>query len=221
MIEAEMVELNNQRRKLLNEANRKYYEDILVYLRMSRIPSKQTEELLLEMLDHLLTAQQKGKTAKDLFGEDPEAYCEEIVQSMGKAPAFSWTRYLFIFNTGMYVVFLINAAFQLIINPLLNRFWGVPYQQGFSIDWFLIPVFGATLVEMTLFFLRKTVFSKGIKRLLWMILPPVAVFSGFLILYLYLKDTIPILPLSPWLILLLGGVFWLINKLGFRRVELW
>ena len=39
------------------------------------------EELLLEILDHLLEAQEDGKTAHDIFGEDLKAYCDELINS--------------------------------------------------------------------------------------------------------------------------------------------
>lgn len=46
----DMVALNNERRLQLKEENRKYYyEEMFVYLRLSRIPKRKAEELLLEM----------------------------------------------------------------------------------------------------------------------------------------------------------------------------
>ena len=39
------------------------------------------EELLLEILDHLLEAQEDGKTAHNIFGEDLKAYCDELINS--------------------------------------------------------------------------------------------------------------------------------------------
>ena len=39
------------------------------------------EELLLEILDRLLEAQEDGKTAHDIFGEDLKAYCDELIKS--------------------------------------------------------------------------------------------------------------------------------------------
>lgn len=60
----ELIKLNNKKREKLNEENLKYYEDMLVYLRLSFLKSEQeTEELLNELLDHLLEAQEEGKTS--------------------------------------------------------------------------------------------------------------------------------------------------------------
>ncbi|BCD25100.1 hypothetical protein BC30090_3997 [Bacillus cereus] len=81
MTEKEMVQLNNEKRKLLTAENEAAYGDMLIYLRLTSVPQKQMEELLLEILDHLLEAQEDGKTAHDIFGEDLKAYCDELIKS--------------------------------------------------------------------------------------------------------------------------------------------
>ncbi|MCC0758728.1 DUF1048 domain-containing protein [Bacillus sp. BRTN] len=81
MTEKEMVQLNNEKRKLLTAENEAAYGDMLIYLRLTSVPQKQMEELLLEILDHLLEAQEDGKTAHDTFGEDLKAYCDELIKS--------------------------------------------------------------------------------------------------------------------------------------------
>ncbi|MGA5739581.1 DUF1048 domain-containing protein [Bacillus bombysepticus] len=81
MTEKEMVQLNNKKRKLLTPENEAAYGDMLIYLRLTSVPQKQMEELLLEILDHLLEAQEDGKTAHNIFGEDLKAYCDELINS--------------------------------------------------------------------------------------------------------------------------------------------
>lgn len=81
MTEKEMVQLNNEKRKLLTAENEAAYSDMLIYLRLTSVPQKQMEELLLEILDHLLEAQEDGKTAHDIFGGDLKAYCDELIKS--------------------------------------------------------------------------------------------------------------------------------------------
>jgi DNA-binding ferritin-like protein (Dps family) len=141
MTAEEMIQVNNERRKQLNEENRKYYENMLVYLRLSPIPEKKTEELLLEMLDHLLIAQEEGRPAKDVFGKNPEAYCKEVVQSMGKQSYFRFSRFAFIFGIGLHIVFFMDAIFRLIVYPLLDRLIDIPQVKGFPVDYFFTPIF--------------------------------------------------------------------------------
>lgn len=76
----DIIQENNRKREELNEQNVVYYEDMLTYIRINSNKSEQqTEEILLELLDHLLIAQSNGDTAKDIFGNDLKAYCDEII----------------------------------------------------------------------------------------------------------------------------------------------
>ncbi|QKY71189.1 DUF1129 family protein [Lentibacillus sp. CBA3610] len=79
----DLIQLNNEKREQLTEENEKYYGDMLVYIRMNLNKSERyTEEVLLEMLEHLLQAQAEGKTARDVFGEDPKTYCQDIIEEI-------------------------------------------------------------------------------------------------------------------------------------------
>src|SRR5699024_5056688 len=40
--------------------------------------------LLMELLDHLLEAQEAGKSAEEVFGDDPKAYCNEMIDQLLK-----------------------------------------------------------------------------------------------------------------------------------------
>lgn len=85
MISKDIVKLNNKKREELNKENLKYYEDMLVYIRVNaNISEQQTEEVLLELLEHLLQAQIEGRTAKDVFGIDLKAYCQDLIGEIPK-----------------------------------------------------------------------------------------------------------------------------------------
>lgn len=82
----ELIQENNRKRELLNEENEKYYSGLLIYIRTSFNKSEQeTEETLMEVLDHLLEAQAEGRTAEEVFGHDPKAYAQEIVGELPTA----------------------------------------------------------------------------------------------------------------------------------------
>ncbi|MCM3762474.1 DUF1129 family protein [Alkalihalobacillus oceani] len=82
----ELIEENNRKRELLDKENENYYEGLLLYIRTSFNKSEQeTEEILMEVLDHLLEAQEEGRTAEEVFGDDPKAYAEEIVGELPTA----------------------------------------------------------------------------------------------------------------------------------------
>ncbi|MED0988827.1 DUF1129 family protein [Bacillus nitratireducens] len=77
----DLVELNNKKRELLTPENESAYGDMLVYLRLSNVPERQMEELLLEILDHLIEAQTENKNAYDIFGDDLQSYCDELISA--------------------------------------------------------------------------------------------------------------------------------------------
>lgn len=85
----QMVRENNRLQELMTPSNLKYYEDMVVYIRTSAVNESRGEELLLEMAQHLLDAQSKGKSAKEVFGNDPEAYCAELVENLPKLKGLS------------------------------------------------------------------------------------------------------------------------------------
>ncbi|QWH13703.1 DUF1129 family protein [Bacillus mycoides] len=78
----DMIELNNRKRKLLTPENEAAYGDMLVYLRLSNVPEHQVEELLLEILDHLIEAQAENKNAYAIFGNDLRSYCDELISAL-------------------------------------------------------------------------------------------------------------------------------------------
>lgn len=80
----DLIKENNEKRELLTEENREDYEEMLSYTRLTSKSEQQTEEILMELLDHLLVAQEEGKTAKDIFGEDLKAYCDELISELPK-----------------------------------------------------------------------------------------------------------------------------------------
>ncbi|REB08084.1 DUF1129 family protein [Sporosarcina sp. BI001-red] len=81
----ELIKENNEKREQLTEENEQYYTNILVYIRSKFLLSERaTEELLMEMLEHLLEGQQDGKSAEEIFGGDPRAYADEVIGQMPK-----------------------------------------------------------------------------------------------------------------------------------------
>lgn len=74
-----LSEKNNQLREKLTRENRKYYEKLLVYLRVKGKDEVATEAVLLEILQDMLEAQAEGQTAKQYFGTDPKVAADELL----------------------------------------------------------------------------------------------------------------------------------------------
>lgn len=79
---AKLKQRTNRLRQQLNSENALVFEEVVEYLRSSPINTKKTEEILAELLDHLIELEQIGKTSKDLFGENVHGYCRQLVKSL-------------------------------------------------------------------------------------------------------------------------------------------
>mgnify|MGYP006394762297 CR=1 FL=1 len=67
----------------MNKENERLYSDFLLYIRTDlRASEYESEEILMELLDHLLEGQEVGKSAHDLFGNDPRAYAENLLEGL-------------------------------------------------------------------------------------------------------------------------------------------
>lgn len=81
----ELLQFNNEKRKQLSNENLRYYEDMIIYIRLADDKSEQeTEEILAELLDHLILAQQEGKTPAQVFGDNPKKFADEIIGELPK-----------------------------------------------------------------------------------------------------------------------------------------
>ena len=79
----DLIKENNEKRELLHVPNKVYYEQLIVYIRTKLSLSEQkTEEVLMDMLDHLLEAQADGKSATDVFGDDPKVYADDVIEQI-------------------------------------------------------------------------------------------------------------------------------------------
>lgn len=119
----DIIQLNNEKREQLTEENLEYYKKMLVYIRSNSNKSEQyTEEVLLELLEHLLQAQEEDRTAEDVFGKDPESYCKEVIEEIPGEK----TSHQIIFWGYIGIQFLaIISLVQGILGGGLNYFFGL------------------------------------------------------------------------------------------------
>ncbi|MGX4601708.1 hypothetical protein [Faecalimicrobium sp. JNUCC 81] len=101
----ELIELNNTYRERLNEDNKVFYDDILVYIRSKSLfkDEKQLEESLLEILTDIIEAQNQEIKAKDYFGKDPKGVSDEILKNINKS-SFKEKLNLFFSSMGVYTL---------------------------------------------------------------------------------------------------------------------
>ncbi len=114
----ELIKQNNEKRKLLLPENEIYYENLLIYIRSNLFRKERaTEEILLEMLDHLLEAQKDGKSAEQVFGKSPQQLAEEIIESLPKESVKEVMEFAFENILTLFGWFLVVWGFL----PLISR----------------------------------------------------------------------------------------------------
>ena len=164
----ELIEENNRKRELLHEDNEKYYNGLLIYIRTSFNKSEQeTEEILMEVLDHLLEAQSAGRTAEEVFGNDPKAYAQEIVGELPTALPKEITKLILM----MGFIFLGVFAFS---SGLLATILSYGFNVGDSVYQFYVGSLAVGVVASLLFvylliygilsYLRRSAFRTINKR---------------------------------------------------------
>lgn len=161
----ELIKENNDKRKLLSKENEAYYGDLMVYIRLHiTISEQQTEELLMELLDHLIEAQRAGKSAEEVFGNNPKAYCDEMIKQLPKEKGK---------NTAFFLVFLIFqlAGWMAVVKGGIETIVGLfkkinsTLYVGSAIVQFLIASFIILVaVALILIWLKNTTF-KQIKKI--------------------------------------------------------
>ena len=117
----DLIELNNEKRKLLTTENETAYSDMLIYIRLAKVPEYHAEELLIEILDHLIEAQQEEKSAYDIFGDDLQAYCDELIAALPKQSLWEQLSIpLFITSYLLAIYFAISSLIALVF-PLFSN----------------------------------------------------------------------------------------------------
>ncbi|MFS0782015.1 DUF1129 family protein [Bacillus sp. 1P06AnD] len=124
----DLVQLNKEKRELLLPDNKQLYEEFVVYIRSDlRIDDQAAEELLMDLLDHLLDAQREGGSGKALFGNYPKQYADELIAAL---PTEKKRDVLFFVTSQVFMLLslfsLINGAVLLLlpfITPIKVRFF--------------------------------------------------------------------------------------------------
>ncbi|WP_225742892.1 DUF1129 family protein [Marinilactibacillus sp. Marseille-P9653] len=105
-----VIQQNNELREELTEENKAYYEEMLVYMRVRSWlkDEEKVEEILMQVLQDLISAQGEGVTAEAYFGKDPRSHANQILTNLER----NWVDHL---QLGSWIV-----GFTLVLNILNN-----------------------------------------------------------------------------------------------------
>ncbi|GEN85883.1 DUF1129 family protein [Oceanobacillus sojae] len=213
----QMIEENNQKREQLTVDNEKYYSDLMLYIRTNwQVSEQHTEELLLELLNHLLEGQQEGKTAIDIFGEEPKEYADQLIEQLPEEEKRSWFTFfasLFLFQIVPYV--LIIRGVVLLVLPLFTEVNDQVNIFKLLITAILLGVMAMGVVRYIMNVIHRSVFKKNHAE--WKDSVKVgavaaAGMGAFILISVWLPEIGPSFRFTWWLSLLLGGVIWGMSK---------
>ncbi|SHN30543.1 DUF1129 family protein [Gracilibacillus kekensis] len=219
-----LITENNEKRKQLNNENKKIYEDMLIYIRLAYQKSEQeTEEILMELLDHMLIMQEQGNDISGLVGEDPKQYADEIIDELPKSLTKKRVELLFM---GLFHFFGVSMLFTGLIQSVM--YYGFGRWEGTKTYYLgsgaVLSILSVGIVFAVVYFcieyLKWTCF-KNMNRILDFILSGfifgILPFSVFLGIYYFMPEfgpsvTVPIYSLILIGILFLGVGIWLLKK---------
>ncbi|MEK4503133.1 MULTISPECIES: DUF1129 family protein [Bacillus] len=198
----DLIELNNEKRKLLTTENETAYSDMLIYIRLAKVPEYHAEELLIEILDHLIEAQQEEKSAYDIFGDDLQAYCDELIAALPKQSLWEQLSIpLFITSYLLAIYFAISSlialVFPLFSNETRFKFVHIDfiYLFAFILSIHLIIRFVFDFINTDLFKNKTTIWKNVgsflIRHSLWVLLIGIS--------FLFMKQPYTTLQISPWI----------------------
>ncbi len=211
----ELIELNNKKRAALTKDNEAYYSDILIYVRLKlELSESRSEEILMEILDHLLEGQDEGKTATDIFGAEPVAYAETIIAELPKEKKRNITLFL-LGVAGMILgpVLIIRGVLLLILSAFTTVNEAIPV-----VTTSIIGICIIIYIILVLTFIVKRTRSSLInntsvaKNSLYAGLFA-AIGMGILVLIIYTLPSIgPIVEFSWWASIIIGMIIWLLVR---------
>ncbi|MCL6633323.1 MAG: hypothetical protein K6T63_11915 [Alicyclobacillus herbarius] len=106
----ELNRRNNELDKRLNATNKAIMTDMVVYLRGSRLSDFQVEVIRQDLLDMALSAQERQVPLSEVFGEDYQRFCDEVIASAWRQDwlwsALDWIRYI---SLGLAILALIDC----------------------------------------------------------------------------------------------------------------
>jgi len=97
----------NKAAENLSVENRKIFDDIIIYIRVSNLKERDAEEFLQQILDSFLNAQQQGVSIESMIGTtDIKHYCDEIVDTYRSSYNSLSLSSQYIMYAGMFIIIL-------------------------------------------------------------------------------------------------------------------
>lgn len=166
---SELIKANATLQESLTKENNEYYGNLVIYVRVMSLfrDEKKSEELLLEVLQDILDAQNQGISAEHYFGKNPKNFADEIIKQL--PVNLLDTLKIFLTSLGLYSIICILPE---LIFPDKGLDIGLFIVNG--VYWILFVFFGLWILGIGLYrFKDKT------SKLFFYLLLGVGVILGF------------------------------------------
>lgn len=156
-----LLEYNNKLRLQLNEDNKKYYEELLVTCRAKSITSKEAElEIqLLEILQDLISYQNKGKNFHEIFGTDINKLSNSIIESLPKENKTIVYRFILAYILITIVSSLLPSVYTKSLQPYLAVLSILTIFLGATICFYLILYKKTERNKWIIYFISLVIFE--------------------------------------------------------------
>ncbi|WP_195510327.1 DUF1129 family protein [Clostridium tyrobutyricum] len=147
-----IINLNNQLREKLSNENKEYYEQLLLYIRSAGLfyDDYEIENLLLQILQDIISAQNDSQSAEDFFGKSPQVAADELIHNLGKCSKKQTLKLVML-------IFGISFFFT-ILNTLTDP------DKGINILILILNgILSFLIVGIVFFIIHKSVYTKIIK----------------------------------------------------------
>lgn len=156
-----LLEYNNKLRLQLNEDNKKYYEELLVTCRAKGITSREAElEIqLLEILQDLISYQNKGKNFHEIFGTDINKLSNSIIESLPKENKIIVYRFILAYILITIVSSLLPSVYTKSLQPYLAVLSILTIFLGATICFYLILYKKTERNKWIIYFISLVIFE--------------------------------------------------------------
>ena len=207
----ELIEQNNSKREELSKENLAVYEDFLLYVRTDlRADEQASEEILMDLLDHLLEGQQYGKTAAEIFSNNPKEYADELIENLPREKKRNAALFILSQVLGLAGWFSLSYG---VINLLLSLFQPVETDASLgNLLSILLVITGIGFVGVILFFkiIRSTLFQPKKKPSsgYWKAgLAGAVAFAAILLAVMWIPEFGPTISIEWWMFAIGGLLF--------------
>ena len=181
---------NNRAEESLSPRGRELLTDIVVYLRSSRVSTREQELVRRDITQMLLDAEARGEAPGAVIGPDPKAFCDSVIEALPPMPR--WYSLLCTLRDGLLAAAILVAIW--LVFGTVEGLLGVGSWPDLTLTLGQL-LSGAAILLIAfglVFWICRDAFSSGQKKGLWLLF--FLIFFALLSLGIFLRQPLVMLP---------------------------